>query len=120
MRRWRGTLPSFAENGKGAVTLRQLLTHTSGLRPDLDTKPVWSGVDAALALVANEKLRSLPGSTFVYSDINFIVLGELVRIASGRRLDAYAAQEIFGPLKMRDTRLPPGAGVCGRGSRRPS
>ncbi|MSU24228.1 MAG: DUF1343 domain-containing protein [Opitutus sp.] len=101
-------LPAFAQNGKEGVTLRQLLTHTSGLRPDIDLKPAWAGYDAGVALATQEKLRSLPGSTFVYSDINFIVLGELVRLASGRRLDEYTAQEIFRPLKMIDSGfLPP-------------
>lgn len=103
-------LPAFAAEGKERVLVRQLLTHTSGLRPDLDYKPAWSGIDTAVRMACAEKLRSVPGSTFVYSDINFIVLGELVRLASGRRLDEYAAQEIFRPLKMTDTDfLPPAA-----------
>jgi len=96
-------VPEFAQNGKAGVTLRHLMTHTSGLRPDLDYQPAWSGAARALELACAEKLHAIPGSTFVYSDINFIVLGELVRITSGRRLDAYAAAEIFQPLKMRDT-----------------
>jgi uncharacterized protein YbbC (DUF1343 family)/CubicO group peptidase (beta-lactamase class C family) len=103
-------LPAFAQNDKGEVTLRQLLTHHSGLRPDVNIKPIWSGYAAGVALACAEKLHSSPGSTFVYSDINFIVLGELVRIASGLRLDAYAAKEIFTPLGMSDTGfLPPAA-----------
>jgi uncharacterized protein YbbC (DUF1343 family)/CubicO group peptidase (beta-lactamase class C family) len=101
-------LPAFAQNDKGAVTVRHLLTHHSGLRPDVDMKPIWSGYAAGVALACAEKLRSSPGSTFVYSDINFIVLGELVRIASGLRLDAYVAQHVFQPLGMNDTGfLPP-------------
>ena len=101
-------LPAFAQHGKEKITVRQLLTHTSGLRPDLDYKPVWSGIDTAVRMACAEKPRSVPDSTFVYSDINFIVLGELVRIGSGRRLDEYAAHEIFAPLKMNDTGfLPP-------------
>ena len=75
----------------------------SGLRPDLDYKPAWAGPEAALRLAFDEKLRSIPGSTFVYSDINFIVLGELVRVSSGLPLDKYSAKEVFGPLKMVDT-----------------
>ena len=103
-------LPAFGAHDKGAVTLRHLLDHHSGLRPDVDLKPVWSGYDTGVALACAEKLRSPPGSTFVYSDINFIILGELVRIASGLRLDAYAAREIFQPLGLRDTGfLPPAA-----------
>ena len=96
-------LPAFGAHDKGAVTVRQLLDHHSGLRPDVDLKPAWSGYDTGVALACAEKLRSTPGSTFVYSDINFIILGELVRIASGLRLDAYAAREIFKPLGLRDT-----------------
>ncbi|WP_414660995.1 exo-beta-N-acetylmuramidase NamZ domain-containing protein [Horticoccus sp. 23ND18S-11] len=101
-------IPEFAALGKEGVTVRQLLTHTSGLRPDLDYTPAWSGIDTAVRMACAEKLRSVPGSTFVYSDINFIVLGELVRLASGLRLDAYVAKEIFTPLKMTDSGfLPP-------------
>ena len=100
-------IPAFAQNGKESVTVRHLLVHMSGLRPDLDYKPAWAGAETALRLACAEKLRSIPGSTFVYSDINFIVLGELVRIVSGRRLDEYSAQEIFRPLGMRDTRFLP-------------
>jgi len=101
-------LPAFGQHDKSAVTVRQLLMHHSGLRPDVDTKPVWSGYETGVALACQEKLRSVPGSTFVYSDINFIILGELVRSASGLRLDAYTAKEIFEPLKMIDSGfLPP-------------
>ena len=101
-------LPAFGAHGKDKITVRQLMTHTSGLRPDLDYKPAWIGIDTAVAKACAEEPKSAPDSTFVYSDINFIVLGELVRIASGKRLDAYAAEEIFRPLKMNDTRfLPP-------------
>ncbi len=103
-------LPAFAQNGKGGVTLRHLLTHMSGLREDLTLKPAWTGYATGIDLACQEKLRTIPGSKFLYSDINFIVLGELVRIASGRRLDQYAAEEIFSPLKMTDSRfLPPAA-----------
>ena len=103
-------LPAFAAHGKETITVRQLLTHYSGLRPDIDLKPHWSGYAAGVALACAEKPRSTPGSTFVYSDINFIILGELVRLASGLRLDAYVAKEIFTPLGLNDTGfLPPAA-----------
>jgi CubicO group peptidase (beta-lactamase class C family) len=103
-------LPAFAQNGKGAVTLRHLMTHMSGLREDLDTKPAWSGYAKGIELACRETLRSSPGSRFVYSDINYIMLGELVRVASGRPLNVYAAEEVFGPLKMVDSGfLPPAA-----------
>ncbi len=104
------TLPAFAAHGKGAVTVRHLLTHTSALRPGIPATPAWSGYEAAIARACDEKLNGTPGTAFVYSDINFIVLGELVRLVSGRTLDVYAQQEIFGPLKMADSGyLPPAA-----------
>lgn len=101
------TLPAFAQHGKAAVTVRQLLTHTSGLRASLAAEPPWSGAAAAIERACAEPLRTLPGSTFLYSDINFIVLGELVRLASGCPLDDYAAREIFAPLNMSDTGFRP-------------
>ncbi|MEX2044357.1 MAG: exo-beta-N-acetylmuramidase NamZ domain-containing protein [Opitutus sp.] len=101
-------LPDFAQGGKAHVTVRQVLTHHSGLKAGLSLDQAWSGTGEALALACAEPLRNVPGSTFIYSDINFIVLGELVGVAGGRRLDAHAEREIFGPLTMRDTCfLPP-------------
>ena len=98
--RW---IPGFEIHGKGAVTLRHLLTHTSGLRPGLSAKPAWSGVAKAIDLAKAERLTTQPDTQFRYSDINFILLGEIVRLASGQRLDAFAAAEIYRPLGMRDT-----------------
>src|SRR5512136_2134157 len=68
--------PEFEKNGKAEVTLKDLLTHYSGLRPDLDLKPSWSGYEVALKKIEEEKLISPPGTRFVYSDINFAILGE--------------------------------------------
>lgn len=107
-------VPAFAQNGKEAVTVRHLMTHMSGLREDLDTRPAWSGYAQGIELACREKLRSLPGSRFVYSDINYIMLGELVRVASGRPLNVYAAEEVFGPLKMVDSGFLPPAGQLPR------
>ena len=101
-------LPEFAQNGKGEVTIRELLTHYSGLRPDLDLKPEWTSQLEAFRLASAEKLINPPGSTFVYSDINFIVLGELVQKVSGMMLNRYAETFIFEPLGMTNSRfLPP-------------
>jgi uncharacterized protein YbbC (DUF1343 family)/CubicO group peptidase (beta-lactamase class C family) len=60
------------------VTIQQLLTHTSGYRPDFDLGEKWTGRDGMLAALKKEKLRAAPGTRFVYSDIGFIVLGEIV------------------------------------------
>jgi uncharacterized protein YbbC (DUF1343 family) len=101
-------IPDFAQNGKDDITVRQLLTHYSGLAPDLDLGTPWEGKQTAYQLAAVVPPETTPGSGFVYSDINFIMLGELVEKVSGESLDAYTAQHISTPLKMVHTRyLPP-------------
>jgi uncharacterized protein YbbC (DUF1343 family) len=101
-------LPEFAQNGKDDITIRQLLTHYSGLEPDLDLKTPWEGKDAAYQMAFAETPQDPPGSKFSYSDINFIVLGALVERVSGETLDKYCERHIFVPLKMMHTRfLPP-------------
>lgn len=101
--------PAFAAHGKDAITVSELLAHTSGLRPDLDTTPPWSGYQAGLRKVIAEKPQTTPGSRMVYSDINFIVLGELVQRVGGHSLPDYAERHIFKPLGMKDTTFnPPG------------
>jgi uncharacterized protein YbbC (DUF1343 family)/CubicO group peptidase (beta-lactamase class C family) len=103
-------LPEFAQNGKEDITVRQLLTHYSGLEPDLDLKAPWEGKDTAYKMGFAETPAEPPGSHFTYSDINFIVLGALVERVSGETLDAYTTKHIFAPLKMTHTRfLPPAA-----------
>lgn len=95
--------PAFSAHGKDSITVRHLMTHTSGLRPGLGRATAWEGWETALKLAAEETPTQAPGTSFVYSDINFIVLGELVRRVSGRELDAFVRTEIHGPLGMRDT-----------------
>lgn len=103
-------IPEFAQNGKEDITIRQLLTHYSGLREDLDLSQPWEGRDAALHMAFAEKPVYTPGSRFLYSDVNFIVLGALVERVSGTPLDKYCDIHIFTPLKMTQTRfLPPAA-----------
>jgi uncharacterized protein YbbC (DUF1343 family)/CubicO group peptidase (beta-lactamase class C family) len=107
-------LPEFAQNGKQDITVRQLLTHYSGLAPDLDLKTAWEGKETAYRMAFASTPEDAPGSKFSYSDINFIVLGALVERVSGERLDEYAARHIFVPLKMMRTRyVPPVAGRAG-------
>jgi len=93
----------FKSNGKDAVTVRHLLTHYSGLRPDIPLNPEWSGYETSLKKVINEKPLSPPGTRFLYSDINFIVLGEVVRKVTGKPLDVYCSKNIFAPLNMKNT-----------------
>ncbi|MDD2706057.1 MAG: serine hydrolase [Acidocella sp.] len=105
--------PGFARNGKGRITIRQLLTHTSGLRPDL-VSTNWQGEAGALAQIAAERPIATPGSAFIYSDLNFIVLGALVERLSGESLPLYAQQHIFAPLGMADTGFDPPPGEAAR------
>jgi uncharacterized protein YbbC (DUF1343 family)/CubicO group peptidase (beta-lactamase class C family) len=102
-------LPEFAQNGKEDITVRQLLTHYSGLEPDLDLKAPWIGKDTAYRMAFGETLQNPPGAAFVYSDINFILLGALVEKVSGEALNEYCARHIFAPLKMIHTRFVPPA-----------
>ncbi|MDA1233432.1 MAG: DUF1343 domain-containing protein [Acidobacteria bacterium] len=98
--RVRTFLPDFAG---GDITIRQLLTHTSGLRPDVDLEPVWSGYETGIAKALREKPTAEPGTRFIYSDINFILLAEIVHQVSGLPIDEFAAQRIFEPLSMTDS-----------------
>src|SRR6202041_478020 len=101
-------LPEFAQNGKQDITIRQLLVHYSGLAPDLDLAKPWEGKETAYRMAFEIAPERPPGSAFVYSDINFVVLGALAERLSGQSLDQYALQHVFAPLGMNETRfLPP-------------
>ncbi len=100
-------LPEFGQNGKQDITIRELMTHYSGLAPDLDLKEPWSGRDKAFAMAMAQRPVNPPGSRFVYSDINFEVLGFIVEKITGESLDKFAEKHIFVPLGMRHTRFRP-------------
>ncbi|HET7442392.1 MAG TPA: serine hydrolase, partial [Terriglobales bacterium] len=102
-------IPEFGQNGKEDVTVRQLLTHYSGFAPDLDLQTPWQGKDTAYKMAFEATPQQPPGSGFLYSDINFIVLGALVERVSGMSLDQYAKANIFAPLGMLHTRYLPDA-----------
>ena len=95
--------PECANGGKEAITVRQLLTHTSGLPAGLPGKPAWSGDAAAHELACSQKVTHAPGTFFRYSDINYVLLGQLVQRVAGMPLNEFAQQRIYAPLKMRDT-----------------
>jgi CubicO group peptidase (beta-lactamase class C family) len=95
--------PECANGGKEAVTVRQLLTHSSGLPAGLPAKPAWEGNEAARMLACAQTVTHAPGSFFRYSDINYTLLGHLVERVAGMPLDRFAQQRIFGPLGMADT-----------------
>jgi uncharacterized protein YbbC (DUF1343 family) len=99
--------PEFRTNGKEKITVRDLLTHYSGLRAALDSQPRLSSYDTALRMIEEEKTVRPLKTHFIYSDINFIILGELVSRISGEPLDSYCREHIFKPLEMKDTAFKP-------------
>jgi uncharacterized protein YbbC (DUF1343 family)/CubicO group peptidase (beta-lactamase class C family) len=101
-------LPEFAANGKQDITIRQLLTHYSGLPADVSLDDAWSGKQEGLRRALASTPITPPGVQFRYSDINYIVLGALVEKLSGLTLDEYEARYIAQPLGLEHTRyLPP-------------
>jgi len=105
-------LPEFAQNGKSQITVRELMTHFSGLPPDLDLKESWHGRDTAFKMAMQVQPTNPPGTRFVYSDINFEVLGFIVQKVTGMPLNEYTATHVFAPLDMQETAfLPPASWV---------
>jgi CubicO group peptidase (beta-lactamase class C family) len=113
-------LPAFGERGKDAVTIRHLLTHTSGLKPwrpfheallerERKKGERLLGTPAAKEAVLERIYRSTlvhePGEAEVYGDLDFILLGAIVETVSGQSLDEFAAARIFAQLGMNDTRF---------------
>jgi uncharacterized protein YbbC (DUF1343 family)/CubicO group peptidase (beta-lactamase class C family) len=107
-------IPEMKGEGRDAITIEQLLTHMTGLAPDFDLRERWSGYDEAIKRLYREPLRSQPGTRFVYSDINYIALGEVVHRVSGQMLDEFARRNIFAPLGMHDTGFRPDAKLRAR------
>jgi CubicO group peptidase (beta-lactamase class C family) len=107
-------LPEFGQNGKDRITVEQLLLHTSGLIADNPVADYRDGREKALERVYRLSPVREPGTRFVYSDVNFIVLGELVGRVTGEPLDAFARKHIFEPLGLRDTTFRPGKALAER------
>jgi len=107
-------IPELKGEGRDKLTVEHLLTHRSGYAPDFDLSERWAGYDEMLKHLYAEPLRNAPGARFVYSDINFIALGEIVRRASGLTLDEFARRNIYEPLGMRDTGFRPRAELLPR------
>lgn len=102
-------ISEFGASGeKAKITVRHLLTHVSGLPPDVSTKDKWHGTEEAIKRAAEIKMLNPVGTKFVYSDINLFLVGEIVARVSGMPLNEFCAKEIYQPLKMVDTGfLPP-------------
>jgi uncharacterized protein YbbC (DUF1343 family)/CubicO group peptidase (beta-lactamase class C family) len=106
-------IPEF-QNGKSSITIRELMTHFSGLRPDVPLKPKWDGYETGIHLACTDPPETVPGKEHIYSDINFELLGELVHRLSGKMLSEYARNNIFVPLKMNDTMFNPPKSLLAR------
>jgi uncharacterized protein YbbC (DUF1343 family)/CubicO group peptidase (beta-lactamase class C family) len=107
-------LPEFAAAGKQGITVEQLLIHRSGLIPDNDIKDYLQGPAQAMLNIWKLAPVNAPGSKFIYSDVNFIVLAELVKRVSGKPVDQFAAENIYRPLGMNDTGYNPAAALQAR------
>jgi len=96
-------IPEFSKNGKDNITIRHLLTHYSGLKPDLPLNIEWNGYDTAIKMITDESASDMPGSKYIYSDINFVILGEIIKKVSGKPFHIYCRENIFEPLSMNKT-----------------
>ncbi|MFV0496293.1 serine hydrolase domain-containing protein [Mycobacterium sp.] len=113
-------LPGFNPTGdpvRAQVTVRMLLTHTSGEAGDVDMRDTWGLASPdkveGIRLALSAPLAAAPGTVFRYSDINFLLLGFMAERITGQPLDTLAEQHVFGPLRMADTRFLPLAKACG-------
>lgn len=108
-------IPDFGRYGKGDITIRHLLTHVSGLRPDLDlSDDSWKSHDEAIRRACEEVPASAPGERFVYSDINFFLLADIVARVAGVPFDRFVQERIARPLGMTDTTFNPPPSLRGR------
>ncbi len=103
-------LPEF-QGGKSEITIRELMTHFSGFKPDFDLDPPFEGYEAGIHRALMDKPQNPPGARFVYSDTNFILLGEIVHRKSGKMLDEFVRDEVFKPLGMADSQFNPPASL---------
>lgn len=104
-------IPEFAAEGKEEVTIRQLMTHTSGLAPWIPLYEMGRSREERLQIVFRQPLEAEPGTRYAYSDLNLITLGALVERLSGMPLDAFVKKHITDPLGMTDTMYNPPASL---------
>jgi CubicO group peptidase (beta-lactamase class C family) len=107
-------IPEFAAGEKADITIRQLLTHTSGLPAHREFYKICKSADAALDSVFATRLVDQPGDTTIYSDLGMITLGKVVEHVTGSSLDEYSEREFFDPLQMGNTMFNPPASLRGR------
>lgn len=100
-------LPEF-QGGHSAITVRDLMTHYSGMPPDLKLVPAWSGYETGIHMALTDPPTNPPRTHFTYSDINFNLVAEIVHRVSGEMVNDFVRRNIFEPLGMKDSMfLPP-------------
>ena len=102
-------IPEFGQKGKKEITVYELLTHQGGLVPDNSIRDYANGPKKAWERIFALGLREPPGTKFIYTDVGYLVLAEMVRRVSGKRIDAFSHDNIFQPLGMADTGYLPDA-----------
>jgi CubicO group peptidase (beta-lactamase class C family) len=107
-------LPDFTGEGRELITVRHLLTHTSGLPPGIPREPAWSGYEEGIRRAIKSKPESGVDVLFRYSDVNFILLGEMVRRVANKPLNECAREWIYAPLGMKSTQYLPARELLGR------
>ncbi|MGH9839271.1 MAG: exo-beta-N-acetylmuramidase NamZ domain-containing protein [Blastocatellia bacterium] len=107
-------IPEFADSGKRNITVEQLLVHRSGLIADNEIKDYEQGPEKAMENIWRLAPLAEAGAKFIYSDVNYIVLAELVRRAGGKPINEFAEENIFAPLGMKDTSYKPAAALKSR------
>ncbi len=96
-------IPEFAANGKDDITIRDLLIHQSGLLPDNAVGDYKEGQEKAIEKICQLGLQAPTGTKFIYSDVNYILLGEIIRRVSGKSVHEFSQENIFRPLGMKET-----------------
>ena len=106
--------PEFGTHGKDQISIRQLLTHQSGLIPDNHLRDYEDGAIRALENICDLEPRFAPGTKFDYSDVGFIVLAEIVRRVSGQDIAVFSRENLYEPIGMSATRFRPGSELRSR------
>jgi CubicO group peptidase (beta-lactamase class C family) len=107
-------LPAWTGPNKSRVTIRHLLTHTSGLPAFKAYDEITHDPDSLAKLMVATQLDTLPGAKMVYSDIGAYMMGRVLEKVSGQTLDAYLAEHVFAPAGMRETMYKPSASLLPR------
>jgi CubicO group peptidase (beta-lactamase class C family) len=107
-------LPAFRRKETAAITVEHLLLHTSGLISDNPLSDFQDGREKALERINRLTPLADPGQKFMYSDVGYIVLGELVEKVAGEPLDVFTRKNIFSPLGMKETTFRPGKDLAER------